>query len=182
MLRNKEYIKQRVITHYYRLLEGREKYGVFSKICSILRNENIITNRSFVQWTVRTFQSCGKLYRDKRNGRRNTKSSNPNILRIIENCMRDNDETTAKEIRQFLLNAGYSLSISLINKLRKNIGLTLRGTHYCQLVRENNKTKRLHWAFEHMNDDFNDVIWTDETSIFMEQFKRRCYRKKSVPP
>ena len=114
MLRNKEYIKQRVFTHYYRLLEGREKYGVFSKICSILRNENIITNRSFVQRTVRTFQSCGKLYRDKRNGRRNT-----NILRIIENCMRDNDETTAKEIRQFLLNAGYSLSKSLINKLRK---------------------------------------------------------------
>lgn len=30
--------------------------------------------------------------------------------------------------------------------------------------------------------DFNNVIWTDETSVQIETHKRLCYRKEGEPP
>lgn len=55
-------------------------------------------------------------------------------------------------------------------------------TRYCQLIRETNKPKRLQWAHDNINDNFHDVIWTDESSVVMEQFKKRSYRKKIFTP
>ena len=39
---------------------------------------------------------------------------------------------------------------------------------YCQFIRESNKAKQLEWARkyteEEANDDFTDVVWTDEST------------------
>ena len=32
--------------------------------------------------------------------------------------------------------------------------------------------KRLEWAREHLEDDFEDVLWTDETSVQLETRRR----------
>ena len=39
------------------------------------------------------------------------------------------------------------------------------------------KDKRLDWAHTYINDDFDDVIWTDETTVQIETHKHYCYRK-----
>ena len=36
------------------------------------------------------------------------------------------------------------------------------------MIREANKVKRLAWAVENQNDDFDDVIWSDECTIQLE--------------
>ena len=40
-----------------------------------------------------------------------------------------------------------------------------RGLAYCQLIRTVNKQKHLEWTRENQTDTFNNVIWSDETSV-----------------
>lgn len=176
---NAEYIKGRIVNLYQNLLVQRVNFGIYSKISRLLLRENLIVSRSYVQRTVKTFLLCGKLFRDRKNGRPNRLSSNQNIRRIINNCMETNDEITANEIQLLLENHGYRrISKATINRIRRSIGWSLKSTRYCQMVRENNKPKILQWAQQQLNDNFQNVIWTDETSVIMEQYKKRCYRKR----
>ena len=50
------------------------------------------------------------------------------------------------------------------------------------LSREGNKVKRFEWCQEYQQDNFDDVIWTDESSIQLETHRRTCCRKIGQPP
>ena len=56
------------------------------------------------------------------------------------------------------------------------------GRAYCQLIREPNKEKRLYWARQHLNNNFDDDLWTDHRSVQLETHKRFCYRKQGKSP
>ena len=45
------------------------------------------------------------------------------------------------------------------------------------MIREANKVKRLAWAVENQDDNFDDVIWSDECTIQLENHRRFCCRK-----
>ena len=55
----------------------------------------------------------------------------------------------------------------------------------CQLIRVENRWKRFQWAIENLyevlTDGFDDVIWTDETTVQLESHRRHSYRKKGQP-
>ena len=56
------------------------------------------------------------------------------------------------------------------------MGWTFRGSAYCQLIRAGNKQKRLDWAKKYLDevgDGFNNVVWTDESSIQLETHKSK---------
>ncbi len=83
--------------------------------------------------------------------------------------MQGDDETTACQIRSYLLREGQRLlSLTTILRGRRQLGWTYRGSVYCQLIRQANKEKRLQWARAHLQDDFENVLWTDETSVQLE--------------
>lgn len=48
--------------------------------------------------------------------------------------------------------------------------------------REGNKVKRFEWCQQHQQDNFSDVIWTDESSVQLESHRRTCCRKIGQPP
>ena len=62
---------------------------------------------------------------------------------------------------------------------RSELGWTYRGSAYCQLIRQVNKDKRLQWARTY---NFDNVVWTDETTVQLETHKRYCYRKEGEQP
>ena len=96
--------------------------------------------------------------------------------------MRKDDETTALQLREILLSNCISISLRTVLRSRQVLGWTFRGSAYCQLIREANKLKRLQWAQEHINDDFMNVVWTDEASVQLETHRKRCYRKHGEAP
>ena len=96
--------------------------------------------------------------------------------------MQGDDETTAHQLHQKLLTKGYNLSLRTILRCRKALGWNYRGSAYCQMIRDVNKEKRLQWAKENEHNDFQDVIWTDESTIQMETHRRFCCRKRSQKP
>ena len=50
------------------------------------------------------------------------------------------------------------------------------------MIRDANKEKRLQWVLQHQHDNFDDVIWTDESSIQLENHRRFCCRKEGQRP
>lgn len=107
------------------------------------------------------------------------------VLRIVEEQMRSDDETTAVQLQKILVEKGHALSLKTILASRDRLGWTFRGSAYCQIIRESNKAKRLQWAKDHIEEfdssGFGDVLWTDESSIQMECHKRFSCRKKGEP-
>lgn len=103
----------------------------------------------------------------------------PSVLQSIENAMQRDDETTGKELVACVrTNNCISLSATTALKGRGMLGWTRRGTAYCQLIREANRVKRLQWARDNLGQTFDDVIWSDETSVQMESHRRfHCYKK-----
>ena len=56
------------------------------------------------------------------------------------------------------------------------------GSEVSNLIVQVNKTKRLDWATQHQADTFEDVIFTDETTVQLETHRRFCCRKKGEQP
>ena len=96
--------------------------------------------------------------------------------------MEEDDETTAHQIHRKLQERGFNLSLRAILHCRKALGWNYRGSAYCQMIRKENKAKRLVWAQQNLNDNFKDVIWTDESTIQMETHRRFCCKKKTQKP
>ncbi len=74
------------------------------------------------------------------------------------------------------------MSQRTILKGRKQLGWNFRGSAYCQLITDVNKQKRLVWANANKDELFEDVIWTDETSVQLECHRRFCCRKNGQKP
>jgi len=55
----------------------------------------------------------------------------------------------------------------------------LVGPAYCQVIREPNKEKCVQ---ECLCDSFENVIWSDETTVLIETHRRFCCKKKGSKP
>ena len=60
--------------------------------------------------------------------------------------------------------------------------LNLVGYIEDQLIRDVNKVKRKLWAQTYLHDNFDDDIWSDETTVQLENHRRLCYRKDGEKP
>ena len=96
--------------------------------------------------------------------------------------MQCDDETTAQELVVKLHDLGFLMSKRTVLTGCKILGWTHRGSAYCQLIRDVNKQKRLQWALAHVNDEFHNIICTDETTVQMESHCRFCCRKRGQKP
>jgi len=100
----------------------------------------------------------------------------------VEQQMRSDDETTATQLQELLLRNGVSMCLRSVLRSREYLGWTFRGSSYCQLIRNENKQKRLEWALQNRGDRFENVIFSDESSIQLETHRKRCCRKKGEKP
>ena len=102
---------------------------------------------------------------------------------FIDQQMHEDDETTSRKIQKRLARRGVFVSSSTVRRSRKQQEWTLQRTAYCQLIRDNNKTKRLEFAQRVMEsgDTFHNVIFSDESTISLQQFRHTCYRKVDEP-
>ena len=75
------------------------------------------------------------------------------------------------------------MSISTVERARRELGWVVTTPKYCQLIRETNRQKRLEWCQKMIdtNEQFDDVVFTDESSIQLDTHRKRCYLKKSTP-
>ena len=135
----------------------------------------MVASRRGIEKFLAKYRETGSIGRRSGSGRPSKLTREVKVF--VEEQMRRDDETTAHQLHQLLCDHGYS-SLRTILRCRTSLGWTFRGSSYCQLIREPNKVKRLEWARKHINDDFDEVIWTDECSVQLQTHHRFCCRKR----
>ena len=78
--------------------------------------------------------------------------------------MQEDDETSATQLLAKLASLGVYVSLATIVRNRVQLGWTYRGSAYCQLIRHQNKEKRLEWARTYLHNNFDYVIWMKQLS------------------
>ena len=75
------------------------------------------------------------------------------------------------------------MSLPTVKRARQDLGWVINSPKYCQLIRDANKTKRLVWCEKMIaeKESFDNVIFTDESSVALETHRKRCYRRKDEP-
>ena len=91
---------------------------------------------------------------------RPTKMTAP-VKALVEQQIRDDDETTMVQLHTLLLRHGHTMTLKTVLRCRAALGWTFTGSAYCQLIRQQNEVKHIQWAQEHLSDGFNSLIWTD---------------------
>ena len=154
------------------------------KITQILEKEEGIKTLRFAvgQFIVR-YQRTGSIADAQRSGRNPILSVNDR--NFIDEQMSNNDELTSSELQNRLLEErGVSVSSATVRNVRRKIGWKHERARYCQLIREPNKIKRLSFCLKALRDKdrFEDAIFTDETSVEIQQYTRYCFRKGGSLP
>ena len=167
------YTKQRILYHH---LQGRRA----PTIVKLLREETIQASRAGVADFLKKFKETGCITRSPGSGRPSKVTAE--IKAIVEQKMREDDETTASQLHKLLVERGFVLSKHTSLRCRSSLGWMFRGSAYCQLIRTANKLKRLQWAQQHLHDSFENVVWTDECTVQLETHRRFCCRKRGEPP
>lgn len=98
--------------------------------------------------------------------------------------MQQDDETTATQLQAMLA----SRSIICVScYYRSKSASTWLDIQRISLLPAHPATKqgefkRIDWARTYVNDDFANVIWTNETTVQIETHKHFCYRKNGQKP
>ena len=82
--------------------------------------------------------------------------------------MHQDDETTATQLQALLADNHIYVSLATIVRNRHELGWIYRGSAYCQLIHNANKEKRLEFARTYLHNNFDNVIWSDETTVQLE--------------
>ena len=144
-------------------------------IAARLREEGMKASRRGIAKFIHHYEQTGTIARKPGSGRPTKITAE--IKSIVEQQMQRDDETSAVQLHALLQSKGYFISLPTILRCRTALGWTFRGSSYCQLIRDSNKAKRLEWANAHKQDDFDDVIWTDEATVQLETHRRFSCRK-----
>ena len=167
------------------LIESSQRKFVFwmniRKHCLLIfKREELEVSFSSVTQIIKKYKITGLMKKGVSTGRQT--KLNPESQQFIEDQMRKDDETTSGRIQKKLGKRGVRVHSSTVRRCRKKLGWTLQQTRYCQLIRDANKVKRLEYAQRVLEtgDTFDNVIFSDECSISLEQFRRTCYRKQSI--
>ena len=155
-----------------------------SEIVRILAEDDVKISRWSVIRFLRRFQETKSLENAAKSGRPPL-GVTIELMNFIDAEMESNDELTSPELaKRILLHLGVQFSPQKVRRLRQKLGWVPTGTKYCQLIREPNRVKRLQFSENCLreNEQFNDVIFTDECSVQLENHSKLSFHRKWEQP
>lgn len=161
----------------------KERGFTVKEIIKRLEEQHVFISRSAIFKLLKKYRRYGTVG-DLRRSRLPKKLSEDQLV-FIDDSLAENDELTARKLR-YLLQERWPetvVSISTIKRARKGLGWVATRPKYCQLIREVNKIKRVNWCEERIKDNekFEDVIFTDECTVELDNHGRICFRKIKQP-
>jgi len=155
-----DYTKQRILSLHW----SGHKVSAFAEY--LVLEDGIRVSKVGVRRFIQHYTTRGTIARQPGSGF--PPKLTPEIQAIVEGAMREDDKTTATQLQSRLAAYGVYVSLATILLGRQKMGWICRGSAYCQLIHSVNKQKRLEWATMYLHDNFEDVIWSDETTIQLE--------------
>ena len=147
------------------------------EVVAIMNREGAVhVTTQIVQRCHKHYVETGSIAKRQESGRLTLRNSA--VLQTIEDIMQADDKATAVQIRSYLLQRGQRLlSLSTILRVQRELGwldvlrLSILPTYL------SGKEKCLDWSRAHFHDNFEDVLWTDESSVQLHCHQRFCCRK-----
>ena len=101
---------------------------------------------------------------------------------IIKECLAQDSTLSSRDIHKILRDDGATFGLSTTKWAIDASGFTHSKPRYGQMVREPNKVKRVEFCERLIatNEDFSDVIFSDECSVQLNQNKACSYRLKEA--
>ena len=150
-------------------------------IANLLRNnDGILASRRGIANVLNIYEQTQSIARRAASGQLSKITAA--VKQLVDQQMQLDDETTATQLHTMLLNNGIDISLRTILRFRTALGWIFCGSAYCQPIRNVNKQKRLEWAHQYRDDNFENVLWTDECSMQLENHRRSCCRKQGQHP
>ena len=105
-------------------------------------------------------------------------------VELIVDCFKKDPSTSSRQVYKELKAAGAQFILSTTKRPIEAVGFTASKPGYGQLVREINKVKRVEFCqmLIDTNETFDDVIFSDQSSIQLHQNKTVMYRLKGSLP
>lgn len=165
-----------------RIISLKKKGMQFNAIQRCLAEENLKCSRQAVSRIWRSYCISGNI--DSKFGGGCTSILNDEHCQFMDMKLKENNELTGKELKGLIQQQfGLTASVRTVLRARKKIGWLYGKTRYCQMVSEKNKIARLEFANRCLEtgEDFENVIFTDETKIQLKSNVRRQCHKKGDP-
>jgi len=148
-----------------------------------LEEEGIHTSKTSLCLLLKKYRETGSVV-DRPRARVPKKLRNQHYA-FIDQCLENDDELTTRKLYHLLVEKypNIGVSLSTVKQARRELGWVSTRPKYCQMIRENNKAKRLEWCKKMLKDkeSFDDVIWMDESSVMIDPDSRKCYRRIGQP-
>ena len=167
--------RQRVVTM-------RQKGFTVKTVRERLESEGISVSKEGILRLLKKFKLTGSVKDQPRRSR--PKAFTIEHYEFIDNTITQNDEITVTQLHELISKkfTDITVSKSTVKKARQDLGWVTTRPRYCQLIRDVNKEKRLLFCQNiKEEEDFENVIWTDECSVQQERHTKRNYRKKGQP-
>ena len=168
------YQKQRILFHCSKEMKPS------TIACLLLEEENIWVSQISVYKFLRRYRETASIARKLGSGRPSRITQE--IKQIVKAEMREDDDTSAMQLHALLKSKDINISRYTILHCRSSLGWTFCGSAYCQMIRQANKEKQLEFAQTYREDNFENVIFTDESTIQLSSHRRFCCRKANEPP
>lgn len=151
-----------------------------------LAEQNVDVTWATVQNVVKRYQ-VGKIgYESTREEKMPTfQYITDHDVNFVKNALKEDPTRTSTDIKHLLADKGTDTSKSTVRKIIDTAGYTASAPRYGQMVRTVNKEKRVEFCKTLIarNENFDDVIFTDECSVQLHNNKVIIYREKySAPP
>ena len=154
----------------------------YREIAQRLKEENVVVSIKSLYLLVTKYRNTNSVV-DRPRRRRPRLLSREHYI-FIDNQLSLNDELTTKQLHDLLLEEFPRLRVSLstVKRARYELGWVVSNPKYCQLIRDGNKEKRLSWCKKMIeeNEQFDDVLFTDESTVMLETHRKKCYRKRGT--
>ena len=131
------YVKLRILFHHF---QGLKPYT----IARVLDDEGVKVSRFGVHKFIQHYKELGSI--DRKGGSGRPSKVTMQVKCLIDQLMEEDDESTAYQLHHMLVENGIQISFRTILRCHTALGWTFRGSAYCQLIREENKIKRLDWS------------------------------------
>ena len=156
-----------------------------TEILKLLKEqENFTIDRHNLAKFIKRFHET-RSFQNKPKSGRPQKDVSDDLLNFIDKKMESNDETTSTMLQQILRDQmDLEFSVDKIKRIRRKLGWLSTGTKYCQLVKEVNRAKRFEFCQRCIDtgENFDNVIFTDQCTVAMEQHARITFHRWWEPP
>lgn len=164
-------------------LEVIRRYNNGEKTKTIIRSMcesgREVTRRQ-VEYLVKQY-SLGYYRPDQKNNSfRTTKVVCQRDMDVVSTSLKSNPDQSARDLRKELIQDGAAVSLSTVKRVIDRCGFTSDVPRYSHMVRGANQQPRVDFCnmLIRNNDNLNDVIFSDESSIQLHNNKSACYRLK----